>query len=106
MPCRRDDPHRSRALIHDSCARIASAQEVCAQAWRSMARQQYLQVVCAWCTRTIRWKRREGAAPGEVSHGICLACAAVVCRELHARQPHADSGVASPDTQGHHAAGL
>jgi hypothetical protein len=51
-------------------------------------------VVCAWCTRTIGWKRREGAVPGDVSHGICLACAAVVFREMHARKQRPDSGVA------------
>jgi hypothetical protein len=89
---RRDDHHRSRALIQDSRACIASAHEVVDQAQRPMARQQYLKVVCAWCTRTIRWQRREGSVPGEVSHGICRACAAVVFRELHARQPRADSG--------------
>jgi hypothetical protein len=103
---RRDDHHRRRALIHDSRACIASAHQVVDQAQRPMARQQYLKVVCAWCTRTIRWQRREGAVPGEVSHGSCRACAAVVFRELHARQPRADSGVASPDSQGQPAAGL
>jgi hypothetical protein len=77
---RRDGHHRSRALIQDSCARIASAHEVVDQDRRSLAHQQYLKVVCAWCTRTIRWQRREGSGPGEVSHGICRACAAVVFR--------------------------
>jgi hypothetical protein len=94
MPFRGDDPHQSKALIQDPCAGLALAHEVLDQARRSLARQQYLQVVCAWCTRTIGWKRREGAVPGAVSHGICLACAAVVFRELHARKQRADSGVA------------
>jgi hypothetical protein len=94
MPFRRYDPHRSEVLIQDSCARIASAHEGLDQARRSMARQSYLKVVCAWCTRTIRWQRRQRTVPGEMSHGICLACAAGVRRKMHARTPRADSGVA------------
>jgi hypothetical protein len=62
--------------------------------FRSMARQKYLKVVCAWCTRTIGWKRKEGAVPDDLSHGICPACAAVLLRKMHARQQSADSGVA------------
>jgi hypothetical protein len=91
MPGRRDYPQRSRVLIHNSCVLIASAQEVLDQARRSLARQQYLKVVCAWCTRTIRWQQREGAVPGNVSHGICRACARVVLRKTHARKQRAAS---------------
>jgi hypothetical protein len=94
MPFKRDDHHRSRVLIQDSHALIASAHEVLDQARRSMARQRYLNVVCAWCTRTIRWQHREGAGPSELSHGICRACAAVMFRKIHPRKQHADSGVA------------
>jgi hypothetical protein len=49
--------HRSRVLLQDSCARIASAHEVLDQARRLLARQKYNKIVCAWCTRTIRWQR-------------------------------------------------
>jgi hypothetical protein len=94
MPFRRYDPQRSRVLIHDSWARIASAHEVLEQARRSMARQTYLKVVCAWCTRTLRCQRREGSVASDPSHGLCRACAAVMLRKMHARKPRADSGVA------------
>jgi hypothetical protein len=91
---RRDYHHRSRVLIQDSYARIASAREVLDQAHRAMVRQQYLKVVCAWCTRTIRWQRREGAVPHELSHGSCLACAAVLLKKMHARKQRTDNRVA------------
>lgn len=94
MTFRRYDHLRSRVLIQDSLALIASAHEVLDQAHWSMARQKYLKVVCAWCTRTIRWQRREGAVPNELSHGICLACAAVMFRKMHARKQSADRGAA------------
>ena len=90
MPFRCYDPHRSGVLIQDSCARIASAHEVLDQAHRSMARQSYLKVVCAWCTRTIRWQRRQRTVLGEVSHGICLACAAGVLRKMALREGTCD----------------
>jgi hypothetical protein len=93
MTFSRDHHHRTTVLIQDSYARIASAHEVLAQARRSMARQKYLKVVCAWCTRTIRWKQREGSVPSELSHGVCSACAAVMFRKMHARKQRADSGV-------------
>jgi hypothetical protein len=74
--------------------------------FESMARQQYLKVVCAWCTRPIRWKRKEGAVPDDLSHGICPACAAAMLRKIHARKQSADSGGTEPDAQGPRMTGL
>ena len=56
--------HRSGLLIRNFCARIASAEALIHQARRAMARQRYLQIVCAWCQQTIRWQQSEGAARG------------------------------------------
>ena len=40
-------------------------------------RQSYYLIACAWCQRRIRWVRKEEpSVPGEISHGICLSCAA------------------------------
>ena len=73
---------RSHLLIDDSRALIASAQELLHQTRQALARQRYLKIVCAWCQQTIRWKRCEQAARGQISHGICFACFADVFQEL------------------------
>jgi|RhiMetdeSRZDD1v2_1073273.scaffolds.fasta_scaffold1829068_1 hypothetical protein len=82
LTCRRVEPQRSHFLIHDSRVLIASAQELIHQARRSMARQRYRKLVCAWGQRTMRWECSEQAARGPISHSICLACFADVFREL------------------------
>jgi len=56
--------HRSGLLIRNFCARIASAEALIHHARRAMARQRYLQIVCAWCQQTICWHQAEGAARG------------------------------------------
>ena len=48
-------------------------------------RQGYYLITCAWCQRRIRWVRKERSVLGEVSHGICLLCAARVLTQLEAR---------------------
>jgi hypothetical protein len=73
---------RSRQLIQDSRALLASAKEVLQQARQGLARQRYRQIVCAWCARTLRWQRCEEAARGQVSHSICFDCFAGVFQEL------------------------
>jgi hypothetical protein len=79
---------RSRQLVYDSCARIASAQELMSQAHRSMARPRYLKIVCAWCQQTIRWERSVQIACGwQISHSICFACFASVFQELDPSPP-------------------
>ena len=80
----RVEPHRSRELISDSRARIASAQEKLHRASRALARQKYLQIVCAWCQRTMRWQRTEGAVWGQISYSICFDCFSPVFWELDA----------------------
>ena len=72
--------HRSGLLIRNFCARIASAEALIHQARRAMARQRYLQIVCAWCQQTIRWAAvRGGGAGGQSSHHylLCLFCGRV-----------------------------
>jgi len=78
---------RSRQLMHDSRARIASAQEVLRQARQSLARQRYLRIVCAWCQQTIRWRRAQEPALRPISHSICFDCFADVFRELSPARP-------------------
>jgi hypothetical protein len=39
-------------------------------------------VECAWCKRSIHWKRTQGALPGQTSHSICPRCAADVLSTL------------------------
>jgi len=82
MTRRRDASQRRRVLIADSRVLLVSAHALLHQARRAIARQQHLKVVCAWCTRTIRWRQREASVPHEVSHGICRACAAALFRQL------------------------
>jgi len=48
-------------------------------------RQGYCLIACAWCQRRIRWVPKEPSVPGEISHGICLPCAARVLTQLYAR---------------------
>ena len=79
--------HRSGLLIRNFCARIASAEALIHHARRAMARQRYLQIVCAWCQQTIRWQQSEGAAGGQSSHHICFACFADVFGELAPSPP-------------------
>ena len=45
-------------------------------------RQRYYLIECAWCQRHIRWQRKEYAAPGDTSHGICPSCAADMLRDI------------------------
>jgi len=47
-------------------------------------RQGYCLIACAWCQRRIRWVSKEPSVPGEISHGICLPCAARVLTQLEA----------------------
>ena len=63
---------RSRRLIQDSRVRLASAREALQQAREALARQHYLQMVCAWCQQTIRWECCEQADWGQVSHSLCF----------------------------------
>ena len=50
----------------------------------TMLRQGYCLIACAWCQRRIRWVSKEPSVPGEISHGICLPCAARVLTQLEA----------------------
>jgi hypothetical protein len=74
--------HRSRQLIGDSRALITSAQALIAASRRSLARQSYVRIVCAWCQQTLRWQRAEATVRGQISHSICFACFAHVFWEL------------------------
>jgi hypothetical protein len=38
--------------------------------------------VCAWCQHIIRRQHVEGAARGQISHSICVACFAKMFPEL------------------------
>ena len=49
-------------------------------------RQRYYLIECAWCQRRIRWQRKESAAPGDTSHGICPSCAADMLRDIAKRR--------------------
>jgi hypothetical protein len=75
---------RSRQLIHDSRALIASAKELIRQSRWTIGQQTYLQIVCAWCQQTMRWERTEGVVWGQISYSICLDCFAPVFWELNA----------------------
>lgn len=74
--------HRSRLLISDSRARIASAQALIQQSRQSMARQSYVRIVCARFQKTIRFERVAVTARGQISHSICFPCFADVFQEL------------------------
>jgi hypothetical protein len=78
----RGEHHRSRVLISDSRVLIAAAKALIAQSRRSIARQGYRRIVCAWCQKTIRWQRAEGVVRWQISHSICFDCFAHVFREL------------------------
>jgi hypothetical protein len=45
-------------------------------------RKGYYLITCAWCQKRIRWVRKEPSVFGEISHGICLSCAARVLTQL------------------------
>jgi hypothetical protein len=46
-------------------------------------RQRYLLVVCAWCTKRLRWQyMQDTVALDATSHGICPPCREHVLREL------------------------
>ena len=48
----------------------------------TMLQKLYYLIECAWCQRRIRWQRKEYAAPGDTSHGICPSCAADMLRDI------------------------
>jgi hypothetical protein len=73
---------RSRRLIQDSRVRLASARKALQQAREALARQHYLQIVCAWCQQTMRWQRSAETVWGQSSHSICFDCFAPVFWEL------------------------
>jgi hypothetical protein len=51
-------------------------------------RQRYLLVVCAWCTKRLRWQPLlDPMALAATSHGICPSCREHVLRELGASVP-------------------
>ena len=74
--------HRSRQLISDSRALLASAKALIDQSHQSMARQRYVRIVCAWCQETLRFARSAVPAQGQSSHSICFTCFADVFQEL------------------------
>ena len=45
-------------------------------------RKRYYLIECAWCKKCLGWKRKEGAGPGDTSHGICPQCAADTLRDM------------------------
>ena len=47
-------------------------------------RQGLYRLVCAWCQNRIGWKRKTATVPGELSHGICPACATDLVSKMHA----------------------
>jgi hypothetical protein len=52
-------------------------------------RQSYLLVVCAWCTKRLRWQYRpDTGSLYATSHSICSPCPEHVLRELGARPAH------------------
>lgn len=81
----RVEHQRSRQLISDSRALIASAKALSDQSRQSMARQSYVRIVCAWCQETIRFECSTETARGQISHSICFACFDLVFRELDPR---------------------
>ena len=78
----RVEHQRSRQLISDSRALIASAKALSDQSRQAMARQSYVRIVCAWCQETIRFERSAVTARGHMSHSICFPCFADVLQEL------------------------
>lgn len=92
---------QSRQLISASRVRIASAKALITRSHQSLARQTYLMIVCAWCQRTMRWQRTEGAVWGQISHSICFDCCAdVMFPELtlgNARSPLPTKGDMHPE---------
>ena len=78
----RVEVQRSRQLISDSRARIASAHVQLSHARQSIARQSYVRIVCAWCQQTMRWQRSEETVWGQISQSICFDCFAHVFWEL------------------------
>jgi hypothetical protein len=81
-PVSRVEIERSRQLIRASRVLIASAKELIRQSRGTISQQTYLKIVCAWCQKTLRWKRAEGSARGQSSHSICFDCFAPVFWEL------------------------
>ena len=77
----RVEVQRSRQLMCDSRMRIASAKALVAHSRQSLARQSYIQIVCAWCQQLMRWQRVQGVAWGQSSHSICYDCFAQVLWE-------------------------
>ena len=78
----RVEHHRSRQLIRDSRALIASATALIAQSRQAMAWQSYVRIVCAWCQETLRFERSTVTARGLISHSMCFACGVDVFQEL------------------------
>jgi hypothetical protein len=59
IPPRAED-HHSRELIAGARRRIASAKALIAYSRQAIARQRFLQVVCAsWCQQLLGWERHE-----------------------------------------------
>jgi hypothetical protein len=83
----RVDLSRTRQLISDSQALMALAHALIGESRRSMARQRYLRIVCAWCKVTMRFERSTVTARGQISHSICFACFADVFQELAPSPP-------------------
>jgi hypothetical protein len=83
----RVEPHRSRQLIRDSRARIASAKVLLEQSRLALAHQSFVRIVCAWCQETMRFERASETARGQVSHSICFPCFAQVFPELDPSLP-------------------
>ena len=82
LTVRRVEIQRSRELIHDARALIASAKALSAQSRQALARQSYVRIVCAWCQETMRFERSAVTARGQISHSICYDCFADVFWEL------------------------
>ena len=78
----RVEVQRSRQLISDSRALMASAHVRLSHSRQSIARQSYVRIVCAWCQQTMRWQRSEETVWGQSSQSICFACFAHVFWEL------------------------
>src|SRR5215510_6265905 len=78
----RVEVQRSRQLISDSRALMASAHVRLSDARQSIARQSYVRIVRAWCQQTMRWQRSEETVGGQSSHSICFDCFAPVFWEL------------------------
>jgi hypothetical protein len=80
--------HESRQLRVHAQALLERSQQL---------RQRYLLVVCAWCTKRLRWQYLPDAVAREAtSHSICRSCCAHVLRELAAHAVPRPAG-AMPD---------